>query len=183
MIRQATLDDAKQVAPLFILAMGHIAGIFANSERYEDAIPFFEDFFKRVDNQYSYAHTLVCEDKKRILGSVTGYDGALLHELRQPILDEIHKTQPNFMPNDETEAGEYYLDCINVNENYQGRGIGKKLISAFCEKALLSGFARVGLIVDLDNPEAKRFYEKLDFHVAGEKDFMGHRYFHMIREV
>ena len=183
MIRQATPDDAKQVAPLFILAMGHIAGIFANSERYEDAIPFFEDFFKQPDNQYSYVHTLVYEDKNEILGSVTGYDGSLLRRLRQPVLDKIHETKPGFIPNDETEAGEYYLDCINVNENYQGRGIGKKLISAFCEKAFSLDFTRVGLIVDLDNPEAKGFYEKLGFTIAGEKDFMGHRYFHMIREV
>jgi ribosomal protein S18 acetylase RimI-like enzyme len=183
MIRQASPDDAAQVAPLFILAMGHIAGIFANSSRYEDAIPFFEYFFKRSDNQYSYTNTLVFEENQGIKGSVTGYDGARLHELRQPILDELRKRTPGFTPNDETEAGEFYLDCLNVGEEFQGNGIGKKLINAFCEKAASSGFKRVGLIVDLDNPEAKRFYEKIGFGAIGEKDFMGHRYFHMVKEV
>lgn len=181
-IRQAVPEDASQVAPLFILSMGHIAGIFANSDRYEDAIPFFEQFFKEKNNQYSYVNTLVFEEKTKILGSVTGYDGALLHQLRQPVLDQIRKTQPGFIPGDETEAGEYYLDCIHVNLAYQGKGIGKKLIHAFWEKAYSLGYERVGLIVDSENISAKRFYESLGFFTLGEKDFMGHRYFHMIKE-
>jgi len=183
MIRPATPADAKQVAPLFILSMGHIAGIFANSDRYEDAIPFFENFFQRNDNQYSYINTLVFENETGIAGSVTGYDGALLHALRQPILDQLRKTKPDFTPNDETEEGEFYLDCINVDARYQGKGIGKKLINAFCEKAASLAYARVGLIVDLENADAKRFYEKLDFQVVGTRDFMGHTYFHMVKTV
>ncbi len=183
MIRQATPADAGQVAPLFILAMGHIAGIFANSERYEDAIPFFKHFFEEKDNQYSHVFTLVFEDNTQILGSVTGYDGAKLQMLRQPVLDQLRKTKPDFTPDDETGPGEYYLDCINVGMHHQGRGIGKKLINAFCEKAASLGFDRVGLIVDLGNPDAKRFYERLGFEEAGQKNFMGHRYFHMVKKV
>ncbi|TDE11638.1 GNAT family N-acetyltransferase [Dyadobacter psychrotolerans] len=183
MIRQGTPQDAKEVAPLFILAMGHIAGIFANSDRYEDAIPFFEEFFKRADNQYSYVHTQVYEDETGILGSVTGYDGADLHRLRQPILEQLRKTKPGFTPDDETEAGEYYLDCINVGNAHQGKGIGKKLIHAFCEKALNLGYTRVGLIVDLENPDAKIIYEKVGFEIAGKKRFMGHQYFHMVKNL
>ena len=183
MIRQAIPDDACQVAPLFILSMGHIAGIFANSDRYEDAIPFFEQFFREKNNQYSYVNTLVFEEETKILGSVTGYDGALLHQLRQPVLDQIRKTQPAFTPGDETEAGEYYLDCIQVHSGHQGKGIGKKMIDAFCEKAKLLGYFRVGLIVDLINPQAKKFYENIGFQLSGEKYFMGHRYFHMVKEI
>lgn len=181
MIRQATAGDAAQVGPLFILAMGHIAGIFANSDRYEDAIPFFEDFFRRTDNQYSYVFTQVLEEDGVIAGSVTGYDGADLHVLRQPILDQVRKTRPDFLPDDETEAGEYYLDCINVHSGHQGKGVGKKLIQAFCTRAKLLGYERVGLIVDLDNPRALKFYENQGFSVAGSKPFMGHQYFHMIK--
>lgn len=183
MIRPATPSDATQVAPLFLLAMGHIAGIFANSDRYEDAIPFFEKFFVDRDNQYSHANTLVLEEDNQIIGSVTGYDGACLHALRQPILDQIHKTQPELTVDDETEAGEYYLDCINVHPDHQGKGVGKKLIIAFCQKAKQLGYGQVGLVVDLENVKAKGFYESLDFKVTGEKAFMGHRYFHMVREV
>jgi ribosomal protein S18 acetylase RimI-like enzyme len=70
-----------------------------------------------------------------------------------------------------------------VRPDHQGKGIGKKLINAFCEHAGKLGYARVGLIVDMINPAARRLYENLGFRVFGEKDFMGHRYFHMVRDL
>ncbi len=183
MIRAATPADADQVAPLFLLAMGHIAGIFANSDRYEDAIPFFKQFFRATNNQYSYENTLVLEEETQIVGSVTGYDGARLHALREPILHQIRKTHPDFTVDDEAEAGEYYLDCINVHTEHQGKGIGRKLLVAFCERAHQLKYSRLGLIVDDENPRAKLFYEKEGFRALGMKPFMGHRYFHMVKDL
>jgi len=183
MIRPAKPEDAPTVAPLMILALGHIAGIFAGSENPDDGIPFVENFFRQDKNQYSYANTLVYENESGIVGAVTGYDGKLLHQLRQPILDELHKSDPDFYPNDETEAGEYYLDCVNVDTKQQGKGIGKKLIAAFCEHALNLNFDRVGLIVDMENPSARKLYESQGFREVGKRDFMGHRYFHMVKEL
>lgn len=183
MIREATPYDATQVAPLFLLGMGHIAGIFADSENYDDAIPFFEDFIKAENNQYSYQNTLVFIEGDEIIGSITGYDGALLSTLRQPVLDRIREKQPDFVPEDETQAGEYYLDCINVAPGHQGKGIGKKLILAFCERAKSQGHHNVGLIVDFGNPTARLIYDKLGFKVMGEKSFMGHRYDHMVLNI
>lgn len=182
MIRPATPDDSNAVAPLMILALGHIAGIFANSENHEDGIPFIEMFFKRDDNQYSYVNTLVYENENGLVGSVTGYDGKLLQELREPVLNELRKRDPGFTPNDETEAGEYYLDCVNVKEDEQGKGIGKILINAFCELGFNLGHKRIGLIVDIENPDARKLYEKLGFYEAGTRDFMGHQYFHMVKD-
>ena len=95
-IRPATPSDAPAVAPLLVLAMGHIAGIFARSERLEDAIPFFHAFFETKNNQYSYENTLVFEENGLVVGAVTGYDGAQLHALRQPVLDRIHEAEPDF---------------------------------------------------------------------------------------
>jgi ribosomal protein S18 acetylase RimI-like enzyme len=183
MIRPALPEDAPVVAPLLVLAMGHIAGIFARSENYEEAIPFFRAFFEADNNQYSYVNTLVFEDEKSVVGSITGYNGAQLHELRKPVLDRLHESDPDFTPEDETEAGEFYIDCVNVHPEHQGKGIGKKLILAFCDKAASLGHERVGLIVDKVNPQAKRLYENLGFEIAGEKDFLGHRYFHMVKSV
>lgn len=181
MIRPSVISDAEQVAPLFLLGMGHISGIFANSEQYEDAIPFFEHFFIETDNQYSYQNTLVYEEDEKVIGSVTGYDGALLKQLREPILNEIRKTTPDFLPYDETEAGEFYLDCLNVHPDHQGKGIGKQLILSFCNLGTKLGHSRIGLIVDQENPTARRIYERLGFITIGTRDFMGHTYFHMTK--
>jgi ribosomal protein S18 acetylase RimI-like enzyme len=182
MIRAAVVLDSPQVSPLFILSMDHIAGIYANSNRNEDAIPIFDHFFRRSKNQYSYENTLVYEENGQILGAVTGYNGADLQSLRQPVLDHLLQFNPAFEVDNETEAGEYYLDCVSVHPDAQGKGVGKKLLQAFCDKGFQLGFTRIGLIVDLENPDAKRLYEKVGFISAGEKDFMGHRYEHMIRE-
>ena len=182
MIRPAASTDSRQVSPLFILAMDHIAGIYANSSRIEDAIPIFDHFFRTTKNQYSYENTLVFEENGKILGMATGYNGADLQGLRQPVLDHIHQFNPAFKVGNETETGEYYLDCLSVHPDAQGKGIGKKLIQAFCDKGFQGGFERIGLIVDLENPNAKRLYEQIGFYAVGEKDFMGHRYAHMVRE-
>ena len=183
MIRPATAEDAPDLAPLIILALGHIACIFAKSDDPEDAIPLMERFIGSKGNQYSYENTLVYEDENGVMGSIVGYDGARLHELRAPVLKVIRKSDPDFSPGDETEAGEYYVDCVNVDPAHQGKGIGKKLLQAFCELAAAKHFNRVGLIVDHVNPDARKVYEKVGFQVAGEKEFMGHTYDHMVREI
>nr|WP_295929123.1 GNAT family N-acetyltransferase [uncultured Dyadobacter sp.] len=183
MIRPAKIADAEAVAPLLVLGMGHIAGIFAGSENHTDAIPFFRSFFLHPSNQYSYTNTLVFETESGIIGSINGYDGGLLHTLRQPVLAKLRERDPFFTPSDETGPGEFYLDCINVHPGYQGRGIGSQLIAAMCTQAEMLGHKRVGLIVDMVNPAARRLYDRLGFEVAGEKDFMDHRYFHMVRDI
>lgn len=183
MIRQATPEDAPDLAPLIILALGHIACIFAQSDDPKDAIPLMEQLIGSKGNQYSYENTLVYEDENGVIGSIVGYDGARLHELRKPVLEVIRKSDPDFSPNDETEAGEYYIDCVNVDPAHQGKGIGKKLLNAMSELAASQHFIRVGLIVDHVNPDARKIYEKVGFRVVGERDFMGHSYDHMIREV
>ncbi|MCE7069205.1 GNAT family N-acetyltransferase [Dyadobacter sp. CY327] len=183
MIRPATSDDAPKLAPLIILALGHIACLFAKSDDPNDAIPLMERFIANKGNQYSYENTLVYEDENGVIGSIVGYNGACLHELRAPVLKALRESDPDFSPGDETEAGEYYVDCVNVNPAHQGKGIGKKLLNAFCELAAAKHFNRVGLIVDKVNPDARKIYEKVGFQVAGEKDFLGHTYDHMVREV
>ncbi|MCF0072111.1 GNAT family N-acetyltransferase [Dyadobacter sp. CY261] len=183
MIRTARQDDVDAVAPLLILGMGHIAGIFAGSENHSDAIPFFRTFFLHQANQYSFKNTFVFEAEEGVVGSINGYDGALLHSLRQPVLDKLREADPTFNPNDETGPGEFYLDCINVHPDHQGKGIGSQLIESLCKHAGTLGHERAGLIVDMVNPAARRLYERLGFEVIGEKDFMGHRYFHMVRDL
>jgi ribosomal protein S18 acetylase RimI-like enzyme len=84
--------------------------------------------------------------------------------------------------NDETEAGEYYLDSVAVLPEFRGQGIGSALVEAFCERAFSEGAERVGLIVEEENATAEKVYSSLGFKRVGERLFFGHKMHHLQRE-
>src|SRR5690349_12118645 len=115
MIREATPADAAQIARLIIHAMEDLASKFVGQPDPLEAIPLFEHFVALPGNQYSYEHILVYEDESGICGVISGYDGADLDLLRTPFLRYITSTYGfKGEPEDETQPGEYYIDCISV---------------------------------------------------------------------
>ena len=84
-----------------------------------------------------------------------------------------------FNPEDETQAGEYYIDCVGVNPNQQGKGIGSKIFQFLIDEYVYRRKETLGLLVDRDNPNAKRLYLKLGFEVVGEKTLVGKRLEHL----
>ncbi len=130
--------------------------------------------------QYSWRFAVVAECDGEPVGAVVGYDGARLKELREgtfAVLRRLVGRVPNI--EDETEAGEYYLDSVAVLPEFRGRGIGSALVEAFCERAFIEGAERVGLIVEEENTKAERVYQSLGFERVGERLFFGHRMHHL----
>ena len=82
---------------------------------------------------------------------------------------------------DETDASEYYLDSLGVLPEYRGCGVGAKLILALKEIAYEKYNKPLGLLVDFENPKAERLYKSLGFERVEEKDFLGHKMWHMVR--
>ena len=180
MIRQALSTDAAAIARLIVMAMGDLAGKFIGESDPNRAIPVFERFASLEANQYSYENTLVYEDEAGICGSITAYPGGDLEVLRQPFLAYISAEYDIILyPEAETGPGEYYIDCLAVFDEQQGKGIGKKLISALVEKATTLNYQKVGLIVSYDNLEVEKLYSKLGFKVVRTIRFMGGDYLHM----
>ena len=189
MIRRAVSDDAPQALPLILEAIGSIAYVLTGTEILADAMAILERFFQEKDNRVSYENTLVLEEldasveDRRILGVAISYDGLAARKLDEP-LEEAAKVQSGFseyrIPT-EAEPNEDYLDTVSVNRNYQGRGIGRQLIEAVCEQGRQLGRNRVGLLVDVTNPDAKRLYERLQFRVNKRRELAGEEYFHMLR--
>ncbi len=62
---------------------------------------------------------------------------------------------------------EYQLDLLAVNEKYQNKGIGTKLMNTVLETAKNLGAKRIFLITR----HAKGFYEKVGFKKIDESDF------------
>ena len=179
-IRQALPKDAASIAKLINLAMLEITYQFIQKEDKEEADNFIAYFVGRQDNQYSYQNIWVMEEDGNIVGQISMYDGASLKALRQPVLNRIKTEYHNdYYPSDETQAGEIYIDTFGVDPIHQGKGFGKKLLQFAIDKVVKQEHKILGLLVDNDNPDAKRLYERLGFQVVNEIDIFGKKMEHM----
>lgn len=184
-IRKATPADYKTVAFLMLQAMQDMGCIFTNTTDYRNAIPLFELFFKSDGNQYSYENTLVYEKDGLIAGTITAYDGSLLHTYRAPFFKHLEMTYGliDFYAEEETQAGEFYIDTLSVAQHAQGQGIGSSLLQAAITLAKKLGHQKVGLLVNSHNPQAKKLYRRIGFQTIDQKYFLGGEYAHMQIEV
>jgi ribosomal protein S18 acetylase RimI-like enzyme len=180
MIRQALPHDAPDIAKLILPAMGSLAAKFANTEDTVKQLQLFERFVGEEGNQYSYHNILVWEEDNTVCGMIIGYNGGRLDALRKPFLQYI-QTQLGFTgtPEDETQTGEYYIDCLSVSPQHQGKGIAKKLISALFQHAAQLGYQKAGLLVSKGNDKARKLYTTLGFEIQGEKTLLGGLHYHL----
>lgn len=173
-IRKATLKDAESIANLLLLAMEDIIFKFINLRDYDVARNFLLHFIEQENNQYSYQNCFVAEEDNQIIAAVNIYDGAKLIELRSPIIQYV-KTHfnPDFNPKNETQSGEIYIDSLGVAPNQQGKGIGSKILHFLIEEFVIRNQQTLGLLVEKDNPKAKKLYLKLGFQIVGRKMLVG----------
>jgi ribosomal protein S18 acetylase RimI-like enzyme len=61
------------------------------------------------------------------------------------------------------------LDDVSVKEDRRGQGVGTALMERLKEELRKSKVMRIDVAVHLDNPEARRFYEKLGFSALNEE--------------
>ena len=171
-IREAVAADAPLVGRVVLMAL-----------HYDDTHPLasiFAELASREVSQYSYRNALVAEVDGSVVGAIIGYDGARLEELRKPLFELMVEKLGN-VPNveDETSAGEFYLDSLAVLPQYRGCGVGGALLSAARDRAFAAGHKRVGLIVDFENPRAEALYKSLGFERVNATKFLGQDMWHM----
>lgn len=171
-IREATAADAPLVAKVVLMAL-----------HYDETHPLYDIFNElaaRTDAQYSYCNALVAEVDGIAAGAIVGYDGARLYELREPLIALIREREGRELEiENETSAGEFYIDSLAVLPQFRGCGVGRALLSAAAERAFAAGHERMGLIVDFDNPRAEALYVSLGFARVNPTTFLGHDMWHM----
>lgn len=179
-IRKARIEDAPAITTYILLAMGDIIYQFIGEKDEAKAKGCMLHFVKQLGNQYSYTNCWVLEDKGEIIAAACVYDGAKISMLRAPVLaylkNEFNRT---LTVQDETGEGEFYLDCLGVDPSHQGKGAGSKMLLFLIEEYVKKQHLALGLLVDENNPEAKRLYLKLGFEVAGYKTFAGKKMEHL----
>ncbi len=178
-------EDAAFIARAILTAIGdeltlHMAG---SADRVRLVEEVFTRLAAREDSQYSYRNTLIAVTPEgERAGAVVCYDGALLYGLRQAFIDEANRllgwnvTQEEFT--DETSPDEVYLDSLMVVPEYRRHGLGTRLIEAAKEKAASMG-KPLGLLVDFDNPNARRLYKSVGFRSVGRRPFAGKEMEHL----
>lgn len=184
-IRQAVKDDAPEIARLIVVPWPIEAFLSQKEGRtIDELIRLVQGIAETENTLYSYENTLIAADSSKpdipVIGILTGYGGADLHKLRLPVEKTFNGNDGHRVQwEDETAAGEFYLDTLSVSQEYRKRGIGTALIEKMCKKAAALGHKKAGLLVDYDNPSAERLYLRLGFLTTNEMYFMGHRMKHM----
>ena len=183
-IEQAQPCQAPDIARLIMEAMNHECCLYFAGE--EHGLSGFHqlvsDLVCRADSQYSYLNTLVALNAQRdVVGVCTAYDGARLHQLRlafvEGCLARFNRDFGNM--DDETAAGELYVDSLAVDVRYRGKGIAKALLRATIEKAKQLQLPAVGLLVDKGNPKAERLYTSVGFQYVDDNQWGGHAMRHL----
>ena len=182
-ITEARKEQAAVIARMIMEAMNYeCCQWFAGSEHTLDEFhQLMTLLVEREDSQYSYRNTLVAmTENNEIAGVCVSYDGAKLHELRQEFIDGAKQTFGRDFSNmeDETTAGELYIDSLCVSNNHRGQGIATKLLRATIEKGERMNLP-TGLLVDTGNPQAERLYKRMGFTFVGENAWGGHPMRHL----
>lgn len=130
------------------------------------------------DSQYSYRNTLVALVDGQIAGCLVGYDGKDLRRLRKRFIEKAAEYLGRDFSgmDDETQAGEYYLDSLCVKQDFRKRGIATMLIR---EAISRHGSQPVGLLVDHTHPWAERLYRAIGFEFVNEAAWGGHAMNHL----
>ena len=162
-IVEGTKDQAAEIARLIMTAMT-------------------DDCVERENSQYSYRNTLVAMDGDKVIGISVSYDGARLHELRRAFIEAAKKYigKDHSGMDDETQAGELYLDSLAVLPEYRRQGIARKLLKGTKERANRLGLPCVGLLVDKDNPIGEALYTSIGFRYINDNQWGGHPMKHLI---
>jgi DNA-3-methyladenine glycosylase I len=183
-IRKATKSQAAEIARLIMTAMTAECCLYFCGESYglDDFRIMMTKLVERDDSQYSYLNTLVAMDADRVVGISVSYDGGRLHELRCAFIEAAKEYigKDHSGMDDETQAGELYLDSLAVLPEYRRQGIARKLLLATKERANRLGLPCVGLLVDKDNPIGEALYNSVGFHYVNDNQWGGHPMKHLV---
>lgn len=183
-IQEATKNQAAAIARLIMIAMTDDCCLYFCGKGYglEDFRKMMTLLVEREDSQYSYRNTLVAMDEDKVVGISASYDGGKLHQLRQAFIETAKEYigKDHSGMDDETQAGELYLDSLAVLPKYRRQGIASRLIRATKERADKMGLPCVGLLVDKGNPSGEALYSSVGFQYANDKMWGGHPMKHLV---
>jgi len=193
-IREANRNQAAEIARLIMMAMTDECCLHFCGEGHglDDFREMMTQLVARDDSQYSWRNTLVAmltdgnqpSEGAKVIGIATAYDGAKLHELRRAFIESAKQylDADHSGIDDETQAGELYLDSLAVLPEFRRQGVASQLLEATAQRARQMGIPQVGLLVDKGNPAGERLYLSCGFHYENDSMWGGHPMKHLVKK-
>ena len=183
MIKNAQKQDAKICIKLLNLAMEDIAYKLSGYDDPVKSDEILEKFFVSETNRLSYKNVYVYKRDDVIIAAMCAYFGGDAWQLDREILQHLKALGKDAQIEKECFDDEFYIDSIAVDEKFRGQGLAKELILHSFAKAKELGHKKVSLIVDVNKPKVRKFYESLGFKINTKKIINLHEYDHMIKEI
>ncbi len=195
-IQPALPQMAPVASALVYLTMGKMADYLLGADSARKARRLLAALFRSPVNRFSYRLSDVAVVSGRVVGLILSYPtrlkaiielptaadlirfGGLLHFLRI-----VHRSLP-FIPAKESEGEAWFISNLAVSPEYQGQGIGRRLLETIAARARAQGLRALALTVDVENERAISFYRRLGFRITGTATFptlhrkLGYRGFH-----
>ncbi len=174
-IRPAIPSDADPVARLIYLTMGIEADWLFGRGRGYSSLEVLERLFLRQGNRVSYDQSNLIEQDGKVAGLIIAYPGEMLLRMNKMTAWQMLQMfglaaslrliarQPAYGDLNETESDEFYISNLAVFPEFQGLGIGKRLMTYAEELARASGLQKCSLIVSFGHEKARHMYEQLGY--------------------
>lgn len=183
-IRPAAPDDAKLASRLIYLSMGKLAEyLFGGVHQSLDEI--IAGLFLLEGNRFSWSIVDLAEWDGQPAGILVSFPGweftrreltiglGLLKLCGLWNILRLSVRALSIANGVETYRDEYYLANMAVFPDFQDRGIGSRLLAHAESKAQGAGLKKCSLIVDTENPAARRLYERFGYQVVFTKTYPG----------
>ncbi len=201
-IRPAKPSDAKRAGRFLFQTFEKKATFIIGLGDKNRAIKILTHMFKMPGHRLSYEFTNMVLQKGQVVGLFTSFPGRMLGKLDRRLdrsilkqyrlrgkLAVIQRGWPLvFMK--ETARDEYFLSNLVIRGSFRGKGLGTHVITKIEEKARQAGFAKVSLMVAIENKSARRFYERNGFKIIAVQlesnkrvPFMGPGYQRMVKDI
>ena len=183
MIKNAQKQDAKICIKLLNLAMEDIAYKLSGYDDPVKSDEILEKFFVSEINRLSYKNIYIYKRDDVIIAAMCAYFGGDAWQLDSEISQHLKALGKDAQIEKECFDDEFYIDSIAVDEKFRGQGLAKELILHSFARAKELGHKKVSLIVDINKPKVRKFYESLGFKFNTKKIINLHEYDHMIKEI
>lgn len=186
MIRFATSEDTPRIAELVLVILKDMELSILEKADDQLVLTALEEAMEDPDYRYGYHRGLVNDVDGEVAGIAFGFfasEEETIDESLEKAFSKYGLTDQSLFSEQESFAGEWYLDLLCVDETYRGQGIGSELLTAVQQFAATSGASVIGLCVDHRNEKAKQLYEKEGFKIVGEQVLSDHPYHHMQKQL